>query len=272
MSEGPRPYFLGAEPEELERLRHQHGVWRDLGDRVFDELGVGAGWKCLDAGCGPGLVLADLCERVGASGEVWGVDVSPVMLATASESLRAHGRDGVRLIEGDLLEAGLPEGHFDLAWSRWVLSFLPEPERAIERLVRCLKPGGHLAVLDYNHEGVGLFPPSRSFDTIVAATRELYAETHGDPWIGGRLPRLFREAGLELSEYRAEIRAGGPGEPVFEWAARFFPGWAERFAARGRITPAERDEFLRDWRAHEQDPDARYFSPIVVTAVGRRAG
>lgn len=263
-------YVLGAEPEELARLEHQHRVWRHLSEAAFDRLGLGRGARVLDAGCGPGFVLADLCARVGPDGEVWGVDLVPAMLAEAERQAGARGYRNLRLLAGDLRQVALPAGHFDCIWLRWVLSFPPAPEAILGRLVRALRPGGFLAVQDYNHEGVSLFPESAGFRAVIRATRALYASAGGDPWIGARLPALFAATGLRLHDYRADVLAGAPGEPAFEWAGRFFPPFSADFVRRGLMSAAERAQFLDEWAQRAADPHARYFSPIVVTAVGQR--
>ncbi|MFQ5748672.1 MAG: methyltransferase domain-containing protein [Planctomycetota bacterium] len=263
-------YVLGADERERLRLRHQHQVWRGLSDRLFSSLGVNEGWKVLDAGCGPGLVLEDLRRLVGVRGEAWGVDLTPDLLEEAGARVEEHGWKNVRLIEGDLETLDLPRAYFDLIWMRWVLSFPPRPADILEHLIPSLKPGGCLAVMDYNHDGVGLFPESRGFQAAIRATRKLYLQSGGDPWIGARLPALFREAGLDLVQYDAHARTGGPGQPVFEWASNFFPDIVEKFTGQGLMSPEERDLFHEDWQARRSDPDSRFFSPIIVVAVGRR--
>lgn len=266
----PQEYVLGADPAELDRLRHQHEVWRALSDAAFERVGVRPGWCVLDAGCGPGLVLADLRERIGPSGEAWGVDLVPAMLEEAGRMARQRGYQNLRLLQGDLHTVALPEAHFDLIWLRWVLSFPPDPQVILQHLAAALRPGGRLVVQDYNHEGVSLFPESAGFRAAIRATRALYASAGGDPWIGARLPRMLAAAGLKLSDYRADVLTGGPGQPAFEWAQRFFPVFSAQFVARGYMSPAERELFMAEWAEHAADPHARFFSPTVVTAQAQR--
>ena len=73
-------YLLGVNPAELERLRFQHRVWRDVTERLFDRVNVQCGWKCLDVGARPGFVTMDLRDRVGESGEVTALEPSPLYL------------------------------------------------------------------------------------------------------------------------------------------------------------------------------------------------
>jgi magnesium-protoporphyrin O-methyltransferase len=67
-----------------------------------------AGARILDAGCGAGQMTAELAAR---GAEVVGVDISPALIEIAAKRLPAEHRGRVRLVAGDMLEAGL--GRFD---------------------------------------------------------------------------------------------------------------------------------------------------------------
>jgi SAM-dependent methyltransferase len=263
-------YVLGVNPTELERLRFQHEVWGPMTRAFLERLRVAAGARVLDAGCGPGFVTADLRERVGERGEVTALDESPVWIAHVRETARARGWKNVRAVEGRLEDANFPESSFDLIFLRWVLSFPPNPGAIVSQLSRALVPGGVLAIEDYNHEGISLFPESEGFRAVVRATRALYASRGGDAWVAARCPRLFREAGLELLEMTPTVKCGNPSAPVFQWAHLFFPPFSETMAAAGVMTEAERARFLEEWEARRADPNAIFFSPIVVDAAARK--
>jgi ubiquinone/menaquinone biosynthesis C-methylase UbiE len=263
-------YVLGTSEAELERLRFQQVVWKGVTDAFFDRLGVGRGWRCLDAGCGPGFVAEVLRERVGEEGRVVAVDASPRWVEALAA--RAHAR-GWKNLEGvvSTLEAyEAAPGEFDLVFLRWVLSFVADPRAVVSRLARALRAGGLLAVEDYNHEGVSIFPESAAFRRVIDATRRLYASRGGDPWIATRLPSIFRAAGLELVEFTPTVLCGGPGSDVFRWAEIFFVPHTETMVREGLLTVAEREAFLREWEERRRDPGALFFSPIVVDAAGKR--
>lgn len=153
---------------------------------------------------------------------------------------------------------------------RWVVSFLTDPAALIQRLSRALKPGGVFAVQDYNHEGVSLFPESEGFRAAIQATRELYRTTGGDTWVGGRLPGIFRAAGLECVSLVPNVLAGGPDSPAFRWADAFFPAHVDGMVEKGVLSAADRDRFRSEWAERRANPDAVFFSPIVVDAAARR--
>jgi SAM-dependent methyltransferase len=207
---------------------------------------------------------------VGPEGKVVGLDASGPWHEHLERYREERGWRNVELVRAKIADWEGPASGFDLVFVRWVLSFLPEPGRVITGLRRLLAPGGVLAIEDYNHEGVSLFPPSAGFSAAVRATRELYAKHGGDTWIAGSLPRHLRDAGLELFDWKANVLTGGPGSAPFRWADAFFPRHSETMVREGVMLASERELFLAEWEARKKDPNAVFFSPIVVDAAARR--
>ena len=263
-------YPLGTSDEELERLRFQHEVWGPVTGAFLDRIGVQPGARCLDLGCGPGFVALELAERVGEAGTVVALDESPRWIAHVEREARERRVTNLRGLRSTVEAAPLEPGSFDLVFARWVFSFLPDPAAVVRRLAPALAPGGLLAVQDYNHEGISLFPGSEGFRAVVRATRELYARSRGDTWIAARMPGIMRAAGLQVREVRPTVICGGPGSPAFRWAGAFFPHFSGKMLAEGLLSPAERERFLAEWAERERDPDALFFSPIVVDVLARR--
>jgi ubiquinone/menaquinone biosynthesis C-methylase UbiE len=263
-------YVLGVNEKERARLQLQQEVWGGVTDRFLDRIGVRGGWRCLDLGCGPGFVIESLRARVGPSGSVDALDQS----ATWHESLRRTARDkewtNVRLLDERIEDAMLDEGAYDLVFARWVLSFMPDVGAIVKRLAHALKPGGTLAVQDYNHEGISLFPESEGFKSVVWATRRLYGSRGGDAWVATRLPKHLKDAGLELVDYTPNALAGGPQSGVFRWADAFFPSHSEGMVAAGHMSAKDRERFLSEWEERKRDPTAVFFSPFVVDVAARK--
>lgn len=268
-------YVLGVSAAELERLARQHRVWAEPMSVWLDALDLFEGATVVDAGCGPGAALADLRTRVGATGTVVAVDRSAASLATVEARVAAEGWTNVRTVHGDLADvslasAGVEDGTVDRVVLRWVLSFPPDPQRLVDAFARWTRPGGRLLVVDYDHDGVAVFPRSDGFEAVVRAVRALYVSSGGDPWIAGRVPALFDAAGFELESFDPRVLSGAPGDEVWRWVGDFLLLHAGPMVEQGLLTEEERATFESQWRERESDPHARFVSPIVVGAVGRR--
>lgn len=118
--------------------------------KTVERLGDLQGKRVLDIGCGTGLNLPYLAERVGPEGEIVGVDYSEGMLEQARARVEENGWRNVRLVQGDAAQLDGIEGPFDAALSTWVLGIVHDLPSALERAVTLLEPGGRFAVLDFD--------------------------------------------------------------------------------------------------------------------------
>ncbi|MEV5529007.1 class I SAM-dependent methyltransferase [Streptomyces prunicolor] len=107
------------------------------------ELGLRAGDRVLDAGCGTGRALPPLRAAVGRSGVVVGADLTPAMLEAAVRAGR--GRDG-RLLLADVAALPLRSESLDAVFAAGLIAHLPQPEENLRELARVVRPGGSLAL------------------------------------------------------------------------------------------------------------------------------
>ena len=263
-------YLLGTSDSEMDRLEFQHEVWRPITDAFLDRLAIAPGWRVLDAGSGPGHVALDLAHRVGPGGRVVAIDASPRWEQHVRDLALARGLQQIEARKADLEVVELEPESYDLVFCRWVLSFVRDSRALVQRFAAALRPGGVLAIEDYNHEGISLFPRSPGFEAAVRATRAWYRQGGGDTWVAGRLPSHVRTAGLEQFHFAANVLAGGPSSPAFRWADVFFPVFAPRWVDEGLLEREEMHRFLAEWEERKRDPDSVFFSPIVVDIAARR--
>ncbi|AXE84234.1 Demethylmenaquinone methyltransferase [Streptomyces sp. Go-475] len=107
------------------------------------ELGLRAGDRVLDAGCGTGRALPPLRAAVGPSGVVLGADLTPAMLR---EAVRAgRDRDGALLL-ADVAALPLRPRSLDAVFGAGLISHLPSPAENLRELARVVRPGGVLAL------------------------------------------------------------------------------------------------------------------------------
>jgi SAM-dependent methyltransferase len=116
---------------------------RPIGLAAMDRLAPAPGETLLDVGCGCGDTSLELARRVGAEGEVLGLDISAPMLDVARRRAKEDGARGLEFREADAQTAALPGGR-DAVFSRFGVMFFADPVAAFRNLRRALRPGGRL--------------------------------------------------------------------------------------------------------------------------------
>lgn len=107
------------------------------------ELGLRAGDRVLDAGCGTGRALPPLRSAVGPSGVVLGADLTPAMLEAAVRAGR--DRDG-QLLLADAARLPLRTKSLDAVFAAGLIAHLPTPAENLRELARVVRQGGILAL------------------------------------------------------------------------------------------------------------------------------
>ena len=116
---------------------------------IVEGLGIRAGDRVLEIGCGHGVAATFVCERL-EGGRLTAVDRSPKMVAAAARRNAAHVEAGkAEFLVATLEGLDLGERRFDLVFAVRVGLFHREPERARALAAEWLAPGGAVhAVFD----------------------------------------------------------------------------------------------------------------------------
>jgi 2-polyprenyl-3-methyl-5-hydroxy-6-metoxy-1,4-benzoquinol methylase len=189
-------------------------------------LGVKAGWRVADIGCGIGVLA---CEAALMGAEVDAIDISPAMLALA-EVYAGDRKAKIRTQSAGLLSFAYQPNSYDLIVSEFTLHHLPDFWKAValSRIHGALKPGANFYLrdivfvsmpdgserdveqwADFNIKNHGF-----ERDSVVTHMRDEYS-TFG--WV---IERMLTEAGFTLvsADYHAPLhgtyllRKPKPGE------------------------------------------------------------
>jgi SAM-dependent methyltransferase len=261
-------YLLGDQQREAARLRAQARLWDPVSLALFDRLGVTRGWKVLEIGPGQGSLHLELRRRV--RGPVDAVERSPVFATALTRRVRRDRFGPGTIWQSDLIDAPLPRSTYDLIFARWVFLFLPQPDAHIVKLARALKPGGLLVLQDYHRETFALVPRPLEWDSFMAADRAFFASQGGNASIGGRLPDLYRAAGLKVVAIDATIKTGRLNSPVWNWLTAYFMGVMDRYAAFAPFSPAQAASLRRQWQRAARERTSMLIAPAVLDVVGRK--
>jgi SAM-dependent methyltransferase len=130
---------VGEDGDDNRRMNSDPVLWRLLGDV--------RGRRVLDAGCGTGYLSRKLALQ---GAHVVGIDVSPAMIAIASERARARELELEHRVDSAASLATISAGCIDALVSNYVLMDLPDLAGAARAMARVLIPGG-VAVLVFSH-------------------------------------------------------------------------------------------------------------------------
>lgn len=169
-------------------------------DAMLAMAGVERGARVLDVAAGTGDQTLDIAARVGPRGSVLATDISPAILAFASENAERAGHRNVqtKVADGERLDVG--EAEFDAAVCRLGLMFFPDPLAGLREMRRALKPGGGICTMVFSTPQA-----NPCVATLMASALEHAGLPPQDPYRPGGLlslgkpgliDELFRAAGL----------------------------------------------------------------------------
>lgn len=262
-------YLLGHGEDEELRLRRQAAELHEDSARLLDRIGLGAGSRAIDLGCGPQGVLELLSERVGSLGRVVGIESNRESVALAKRFVADRALNNVSVIHGDAMATGLPGSSFDLVHARLVLVNVPYVEAIVREMLRLARPGGVIASHEADYISHFCDPPVRAWDRLFKVF-ETYCRNNGiDPFIGRRTHRLFREAGLVEVEVSPVIHVYPLGHSRREIFWQFLQNVRDRIVEQGLITDSEFNELTTDLKEHLRRPDTLVVSHLFFQFWGR---
>ncbi|KAK9372071.1 S-adenosyl-L-methionine-dependent methyltransferase [Lipomyces chichibuensis] len=170
------------------------GALRAMEDRLFDSLGLKSGAKVLDAGCGVGHVAINMARR---GLRVQGIDVVNHHIQKAQRNIKRRGLDGsvaFRKMDYHHLD-GFEDESFDGVYTMETFVHARDPEAAAREFFRVLKPGGSIALHEYDHVDLNVVPDGAKI--AMEQVNKYAAMPALDRFGPGVIQRILEEVGFQ---------------------------------------------------------------------------
>ncbi len=164
--------------------------------RFRDILNPKPGEHLLDVGCGSGVLSRLIAPFLEPGGSITGIDNSPGIISFALE--QASKDNLVNLIQfkvGDAEDLPCQDNNFDSVFATRLLLHVNDPLRVVEELIRTVKSGGKIALMDWDFETLTVDHPNRKVTRKILHWRTDHKD--GNNWSGRQLFSLLNANGLK---------------------------------------------------------------------------
>jgi ubiquinone/menaquinone biosynthesis C-methylase UbiE len=195
----PRDRALPCYDDQLSRF---HAAFEPELLQMLDSLPLEPAMRVLDLACGDGFYARRIADRLGPTGSVTGVDVNRAYVSAAQRAGGAQtGRAPIDFVRASFDALPFPDESFDLIWCAQSLQSLPEPSVVLEHVVRVLRRGGVVAILENDslHKVFLPWPVTLELPLRVAELRA-FSEKVRNPakyYVARQLSAVLATVGLE---------------------------------------------------------------------------
>lgn len=185
-----------------------HRVWKIF---TIAKAGVRPGFKVLDIAGGTGDLAKEFVKQAGSNGEVWHTDINESMLRVGRDRLLNKGLNTPTLL-CDAEKLPFPDHYFDRVSVAFGLRNMTHKDQALKEMLRVLKPGGKLLVLEFSKVCEALQKPYDvySFKVLPWLGEKIANDAHSYQYLAESirmhpdqetLKAMMQEVGFERVDY-----------------------------------------------------------------------
>ena len=185
-----------------------HRIWKRF---AVELCGVRPGAKVLDVAGGTGDLAMQLAKRAGDEGEVWLTDINAEMLARGRDRLNDAGYS-LPAMRCDAEKLPFANSYFDCVTVAFGLRNMTHKDIALDEMLRVLRPGGRLMVLEFSRVWQPLAPLYDAYSLKVLPVLGKLVSKDADSYrylaesirvhpSQKELASMMREAGFERVDY-----------------------------------------------------------------------
>lgn len=262
-------YIIKGGEEGKSRLNVLAEVLRSSTRSLLESAGDLKGKRFLDVGSGGGHVSLLAAELVGPEGHVTAIDFDPVIIGLAEKDAEQLGIGNISYLAMDAYSLEY-ENEFDVAYSRFLLSHLQQPEVVLSKLARSVRSGGKVIVEDIDFSGHFCHPSCDAFSAYVNYYSTISRNNGQNPHIGLSLPGMFKSA-PQLDDIRFEVI-----QPCFDrgngkWMAYFtMDKIKETVIKQGLADQSTIEKLLSDLKQFTEDERSIISLPRIFRVSGAK--
>lgn len=143
---------------------------------LIDVLELKAGSTVADIGAGDGDQTLAIARHIGEAGTIYSTELGDEQLEELRESVSNSDFNNISVLKGHPQKTNLPQECCDAIYLRRVYHHITSPEKFNASLYQSLKPGGRLAIIDFEPRGSEANPEERSSGNQHGVTAETVVE------------------------------------------------------------------------------------------------
>ncbi|HEY0743352.1 MAG TPA: methyltransferase domain-containing protein [Chryseosolibacter sp.] len=187
-----KTYIHGYSDEESRRLNDQATSTSEL--LHYDSLWP-KGSTVLEAACGVGAQTRIISQK-NPEVRFTSIDLSEKSLTKAMQNMESLQIKNVEFLHADVFDLPFENNQFDHVFVCFLLEHLAQPEKALKELIRVLKPGGTITVIEGDHGSTYFHPDSIEAQKAFHAQVTLQKKNGGNANIGRQLYPMLASAGF----------------------------------------------------------------------------
>jgi ubiquinone/menaquinone biosynthesis C-methylase UbiE len=191
--------YIMEDPREAMRLELKVDPHKWVQKYLARRVRTGA--QVLSVGCGPGVILRELCALDGSI-RATGLDISEERVQEAKQ--RNHENTQANFVRGDAQAMEFASNSFDFVYSRMLMEYLKDKEGAVKEIARVCKREGTVLLQDLDGQLLWHYPEDPVVQSTVEKVVRALAVSGFDPFVGRKLFYLAHRAGLKNIDVQVE--------------------------------------------------------------------
>lgn len=235
-----------------------------LRNTLLDDLHLYPDASVLEVGCGPGMLLEGIHERVGDGGTISGIDLNPHFINVANRRVEMLGCANATFVTGDCHNLPFEDGSFDAVVAEKVLMHVSPISRVLEEIKRVLTVGGRLVLTDYDPFTIMTAGPDPALTARVLASA---AKVYASPYAARETARACVDAGLYIEQVHGHLLV--LEDPYSNTVAGIANVWYEHAASGRQVDRGTARRWLKAIEMTAKEGRFMIAIPNVITVASK---